>query len=118
MKTDKSIIKDLPEKQETKILLPLSEEQIALYDREIKRIEEDMYTKTGQKNKGRMLAAITKLKQICNHPLNYNKEDENRTLITRSTKLDRLVQMINVINQEGRKVLIFTQFVVIVIFET
>ena len=111
MKTDKSIIKDLPEKQETKIFLPLSEEQIALYDREIRRIEEDMYSNSSNKNKGRMLAAITKLKQICNHPVNFNKEDRNNNLTGRSSKLDRLVQMVNVINEEGRKVLIFTQFV-------
>ena len=145
MKTDKNIIDDLPEKQESKIYLPLTETQIALYDYELLKIKNklgDINESNAQgdkkKNKtGLMLATITKLKQICNHPNNYLKNnvvDEDDEIIkdisalknissvdgitesgnsvdVLSSKLNRLIQMTKVIESEGRKLLIFTQYV-------
>ncbi|NOR44161.1 MAG: hypothetical protein GQ534_01125 [Candidatus Delongbacteria bacterium] len=110
MKTDKNIITDLPEKQETKIYLPLTDEQIVLYDKEISQVEKDFGSGNKLKSKMNMLAVITRLKQICNHPVNYLK-DGSTDLYGRSSKLDSLRQMIKTIDQEERKTLIFTQFV-------
>ncbi|MBN2790864.1 MAG: DEAD/DEAH box helicase [Candidatus Delongbacteria bacterium] len=110
MKTDKNIIQDLPEKQETKIYLPLTDEQILLYDQEIKNVEKEFTTGSKLKSKMNMLAVITRLKQICNHPVNYLKDNSN-DLFGRSSKLDSLRQMIKTIDQEERKTLVFTQFV-------
>ncbi len=111
MKTDRDIIKDLPDKQEIKIYLPLTDEQIQLYDSEIKRIEKEMDSSGGTINKTNMLATITKLKQICNHPANYLKDSNDDCGKKRSAKLDSLVEMVNTIEQEGRKSIIFTQYI-------
>jgi len=111
MKTDRDIIKDLPDKQEIKIYLPLTDEQIQLYDSEIKKIEQEIDSSGGKINKTNMLATITKLKQICNHPSNYLNDNTNDCGKKRSAKLDSLVEMVNTIEQEGRKSIIFTQYI-------
>ena len=150
MKTDKNVINDLPEKQESKIYLPLTETQIALYDYELDKVKQELLdingrnsSETNNSNRNRnktgvMLATITKLKQICNHPDNYLKtnvidfekeyfsklsylknigsnSNSGKTLIKPvellSSKLSRLIQMAKVIESEGRKLLIFTQYV-------
>ncbi len=111
MKTDKDIIKDLPEKQEIKIYLPLTDEQVMLYDNEIKKIETEIDRSEGNFGKTNMLATITKLKQICNHPAAFLNESLNDFSKKRSSKLDSLVEMVDTIEQEGRKSIIFTQFI-------
>jgi SNF2 family DNA or RNA helicase len=110
MKTDADIASELPDKQETKVWLPLSDEQIILYDKEIKRIEAKIFENNSEL-KGLMLAALTRLKQICNHPELFEKNGDYYHLGGRSAKLDNLLQMVKTISSEGRKVLIFTQFV-------
>lgn len=62
-------------------------------------------------SKMNMLATITKLKLICNHPLNYLTDKSSEDGKKRSAKLDSLVEMISTIEQEGRKSIIFTQFI-------
>ena len=111
MKTDRDIIKDLPDKQEIKIYLPLTDEQAVLYDNEINRIEYDTNDADSGLSKVNMLAIITRLKMICNHPLNYLADKSSEDAKKRSSKLDSLVEMINTIEQEGRKSIIFTQFI-------
>ena len=111
MKTDKDIIKDLPEKQEIKIYLPLTDEQTVLYDNEINRVQSEVNDEDGSFSKVNMLAIITRLKMICNHPLNYLTDKSSEDTKKRSSKLDSLVEMINTIEQEGRKSIIFTQFI-------
>lgn len=111
MKTDKDIIKDLPDKQEIKIYLPLTDEQAVLYDNEIHKIEKEIVDSNGRIAKMNMLATITKLKLICNHPLNYLSDNSSEDDKKRSSKLDSLVEMVNTIEQEGRKSIIFTQFI-------
>ncbi|HXK48939.1 MAG TPA: DEAD/DEAH box helicase [Clostridiales bacterium] len=111
MKTDRDIIRDLPDKQEIKIYLPLTDEQIQLYDSEIRKIEKELDSSGGTINKTNMLATITKLKQICNHPANYLNDSSDDCGKKRSAKLDSLVEMVNTIEQEGRKSIIFTQYI-------
>jgi SNF2 family DNA or RNA helicase len=111
MKTDKDIIRDLPDKQEIKVYLPLTDEQVVLYDKEISSIEKEYEDSNGKLAKINMLAVITRLKQICNHPLTYLKDDSSDSMKKRSSKLDSLIEMVKTIEAEGRKTIIFTQFI-------
>ncbi|MHA1803605.1 MAG: DEAD/DEAH box helicase [Promethearchaeota archaeon] len=116
MKSDKSIIKDLPEKNEIKIYIKLTELQIALYENLVKEILEKMESLKGMKNKmmNLILALLVKLKQICNHPYQFLKKEEIdvpiQEFISQSNKLKRLVEMTEEIISNGEKILIFTQF--------
>jgi SNF2 family DNA or RNA helicase len=73
LKSDKSIIKDLPEKNEIKIYLELSTEQKQLYSLVVNRTlkELDVLNKNDMKRRGLVLKLLTQTKQICNHPLQY-----------------------------------------------
>ncbi len=120
VKSDKSIIQDLPEKNEMKIIVELTEDQISLY----KNLTEEILEKIGDKSvdnrqkRGLILALLVKLKQICNHPFQYLKKDikslrtdkEINIVISQSNKLERLLEMTDEVISNGEKVLIFTQF--------
>jgi SNF2 family DNA or RNA helicase len=108
LKTDKSIISDLPEKLETKVFCNLTREQATLYAAVVKELDEGLKSSDGIKRKGLILATLTKLKQVCNHPVNLLKDGS--TVEGRSGKLARLVEMLEEINTTNEKVLIFTQF--------
>ena len=109
LKTDRSIIQDLPEKMEMKVYCNLTREQASLYQ----IVMEEMMTKireaTGIQRKGLVFSAITKLKQVCNHPAHY--ADDGSTLPGRSGKLNRLQEMLEEAVEEGGKALVFTQYV-------
>ncbi|MDJ0662528.1 MAG: DEAD/DEAH box helicase [Crocosphaera sp.] len=109
LKTDKTIIQDLPEKQEMNVFCGLCSEQAKLYqelvDNSLKEIEE----KTGIERKGLVLSLLMKLKQICNHPAHFLKQ-KNLTKAEKSGKLLRLEEMLEELIEEGDHALIFTQF--------
>lgn len=108
LKTDKSIISDLPEKIEAKAYTSLSKKQIALYKELIKKIEGSLEDKEGIDRKGIVLSSIMKFKQICNHPDHYlGKEDYK---IQDSGKFDKLREICESIYEKREKVIIFTQF--------
>ena len=108
LKTDKSIISDLPEKIEAKAYTSLSKKQIALYKELIKKIEDSLEDKEGIDRKGIVLSSIMKFKQICNHPDHYlGKEDYK---IQDSGKFDKLREICESIYEKREKVIIFTQF--------
>jgi len=108
LKTDPTIIQDLPEKQEMKVYCSLSREQVFLYQETVRELMENIQFLDGIKRRGRILAALTRLKQICNHPALIKgeafaaKED--------SGKLDRLTSMLEEVLDSGEKALIFTQY--------
>jgi SNF2 family DNA or RNA helicase len=109
LKTDTSIIQDLPEKQEMTVFCGLSLEQANLYEALVEQSLAKIEDSTGIQRQGLVLGLLVKLKQICNHPSQYLKEKllENAAL---SGKLLRLQEMLEeVIDQEDRA-LIFTQF--------
>ncbi|MCK4479261.1 MAG: DEAD/DEAH box helicase [Candidatus Lokiarchaeota archaeon] len=120
VKSDKSIINDLPEKNEIKITIELTKEQVILYkdltEETIKKIEDNTVDKRNKR--GIILALLVKLKQICNHPYQYLKKDitsirtdkEIKQIISQSNKLVRLLEMTDEVISNGEKVLIFTQF--------
>ena len=74
LKTDKSIIDDLPEKMEYNVFCSLKEEQAILYEAVIKDLFIQLNDAQGIQRKGLVLATITKLKQICNHPAQFTHE--------------------------------------------
>lgn len=108
-KTDKTIIQDLPEKQEMPVFCGLSNEQASLYQKLVDESLAEVESAEGIQRHGIILALLTKLKQICNHPAQFLKE---QTLEKghRSAKLMRLEEMIEELLAEGDRALIFTQF--------
>lgn len=108
LKTDKSIIEDLPEKQEMKVFCILTKEQASLYAAVVKDSMDAIKSAEGMKRKGVVLATITRLKQICNHPAQLLRD--NSPLQGRSGKLARLSEMVEEGMSVGDRVLIFSQF--------
>ena len=108
VKTDKNIIRDLPEKIENKVYCTLSLEQQQLYKEITDSFEREIEDKSGIKRRGAILAVLTHLKQVCNHPANYLGKSD--VLENRSGKLDRLVEMLEEIFLKRESALIFTQY--------
>jgi SNF2 family DNA or RNA helicase len=108
LKTDKSIVDDLPEKQEMKVFCTLTKEQASLYAAVVKDSMDAIKSAEGMKRKGVVLATITRLKQVCNHPAQLLRD--NSRLEARSGKLMRLSEMVEEAMSVGDRVLIFSQF--------
>lgn len=118
LKTDKSIIQDLPEKHEMPVFCGLSEEQAKLYQQAVNSTMTEIEAAEGIQRRGLVLALLTKLKQICNHPTLFLKETGQEKQLSlqrdlfrgRSAKLRRLEEMLEEVFAEGDRALIFTQF--------
>ena len=108
LKTDRTIIADLPEKLEMKEFCVLTREQATLYqavvDDMLARIDEA----EGIERRGLVLATMMKLKQVCNHPAHFLADGSS--LAGRSGKLTRLVDVLGEAMAEGDRSLVFTQF--------
>jgi SNF2 family DNA or RNA helicase len=109
VKTDQSIIKDLPDKVEQKLYCNLTKEQASLYEAVVKDITSELDDAEGIQRKGLILATLLKLKQICNHPRQFLQDGSDFTP-GRSHKLSRLSEMVAEVMEEGESLLIFTQF--------
>jgi SNF2-related domain/SNF2 Helicase protein/Helicase conserved C-terminal domain len=109
LKSDPAIACDLPEKNEMTVMCNLTVEQAGLY----RAVVNDLMSRVGRRDgigrKGLVLAALSKLKQICNHPAQFLHERDLR-LAGRSGKLARLEETLEEALAEGDKVLCFTQF--------
>jgi non-specific serine/threonine protein kinase len=108
LKSDKSIIADLPEKIEMKSYASLSKKQAALYMALVKDLQEKLETSEGIERKGLVLASLMKFKQICNHPDQYLGQDTY--LANESGKYDRLREICETIYAKRERVIVFTQF--------
>ena len=108
LKTDKSIIRDLPEKLEMKVFCNLTAEQATLYQAVVEEMLEVIAAAEGIERKGAVLATLMKLKQVCNHPAQFMKDGS--PLPQRSGKLMRLEEMLEEALAAGDRALIFTQF--------
>nr|WP_253759266.1 DEAD/DEAH box helicase [Nonomuraea thailandensis] len=108
LKTDKSIITDLPEKLEVKEWCPLTTEQATLYQAVVDDMLAKIDSSEGIERRGLVLSAMAKLKQVCNHPAHLLKDGSR--LAGRSGKLARLEQLAEEILAEGEKALLFTQY--------
>jgi non-specific serine/threonine protein kinase len=108
LKTDTSIISDLPDKVEVKTWAAMSKKQTVLYSEIISGIKEALEDAEGIQRKGLILSALMKFKQLCNHPDQYlgmDSFDEKE-----SGKFQRLREICETIYEKREKVLVFTQF--------
>lgn len=110
VKTDKSIIDDLPDKIETDQFCTLTPEQAALYQNVV---DESLRAIAGEKEgdikrQGLVLKMITALKQVCNHPAHFLKKPAADPALSGKTQL--LLDLLTQIIDNGEKVLIFTQY--------
>ncbi|GAA1079989.1 SNF2-related protein [Nocardiopsis metallicus] len=108
LKTDRSIIADLPEKQEMRTWCTLTPEQASLYKAVVDDMAERMAEADEKERKGLVLATMSRLKQICNHPAQFL--GDGSVLSGRSGKLDRLESILGEAVAEGDKALCFTQY--------
>ncbi|HWS33970.1 MAG TPA: DEAD/DEAH box helicase, partial [Actinoplanes sp.] len=108
LKTDKSIISDLPEKNEMKVWCSLTPEQATLYQAVVEDMMAEIESSEGIQRRGNVLAAMMKLKQVCNHPAHLLKDGSR--LPGRSGKLARLEELADEIISDGDKALVFTQY--------
>lgn len=108
MKTDKSIIHDLPEKIEVKEYCTLTKEQVSLYQAIVNDMQDKVENSAGINRQGAVLSLLLKLKQVCNHPTQFLAD--NSRLDNRSGKLQRLIEMLSEIRELGESVLVFSQF--------
>ena len=108
LKTDKSIIADLPDKTEVKTFCLLSHKQAALYQQAVQDLASHLEDVDGIKRRGIVLAFLMRLKQICNHPSQWL--GDGAWVEEDSGKLARLRDIAEVIAAKQEKALIFTQF--------
>ncbi|MGI5416274.1 DEAD/DEAH box helicase [Actinomadura luteofluorescens] len=108
LKTDKSIISDLPEKQEIKVYCNLTAEQASLYRATVDDMLQQIAEAEEAKRRGLVLATMAKLKQVCNHPAQLLKDGSR--LPGRSGKLERLEEICAEVLDQGEKALVFTQY--------
>ncbi len=126
LKTDKSIISDLPEKVELREWVGLAPEQKKLYNKTVEESLDAIARSPLGKKHGQVLALLTKLKQICNHPALALKEGAEAAIsmggasaagdntsgnfASRSAKVQRLEEILEEVIEAGDRALLFTQF--------
>ena len=108
LKTDRSIIDDLPEKMESREFCPLTREQATLYEAVLREAEQSLEEAEGIRRQGAILETLTKLKQVCNHPRQLL--GDNSAIAGRSGKLARLEEMLEEVIAVGDRALVFSQF--------
>ncbi|MEO0511627.1 MAG: SNF2-related protein [Planctomycetota bacterium] len=115
LKTDPRVVSDLPPKVESREYAHLTTEQAELYEACVKRTLSDVEQAEGIRRRGVVLAALVKLKQICNHPTQALKEQEGVDHPpvpdpARSGKAARICEMLEEVLDAGDQALVFTQF--------
>ena len=108
LKSDKSIIQDLPDKIENNRYCSLTNEQTAIYQEVVDMSMKKLETSEGIERKGLVLKLINALKQVCNHPSQFYKKKEAK--VEQSGKMQMLEEVLSGINIVGEKSLIFTQY--------
>ncbi|MFD3594493.1 DEAD/DEAH box helicase [Nocardia sp. NPDC058640] len=112
LKTDPTVISDLPEKLEMTVRANLTVEQAALYQAVVDDMLEKLKDAKGMARKGAVLGALTRLKQVCNHPAHYLGDGSPilRRGGHRSGKLALVEDVLDSVVADGEKALLFTQF--------
>ncbi|MEA2093094.1 MAG: DEAD/DEAH box helicase [Pseudomonadota bacterium] len=108
LKTDRSIISDLPEKTEVPAYCGLSKVQAAQYQQAVKQMAKAIENLEGIKRRGLVLSYLLRFKQICNHPSQLLGDDEYDP--KKSGKFQRLAELCEEIASRQEKLLVFTQF--------
>ena len=107
-KADRTLVPDLPDKIEQVAWAGLTREQVVLYQHVVDQLLADAAATTGMKRRGLVLAALTRLKQICNHPAHVLGDGSR--LAGRSGKLERYDELVAELLDVGERALVFTQF--------
>jgi non-specific serine/threonine protein kinase len=107
-KADRSLVPDLPDKVEQIAWATLTREQAAMYQAVVDRLLADAQAEVGMKRRGLVLAALTRLKQICNHPAHAAKDGSR--LAGRSGKLARFDELVVDLLDADERALVFTQY--------
>uniref|UniRef100_UPI00319E9BC1 DEAD/DEAH box helicase n=1 Tax=Nocardia sp. No.11 TaxID=3128861 RepID=UPI00319E9BC1 len=112
LKTDPAVISDLPEKLEMTVRANLTVEQAALYQAVVDDMLAKLKDAKGMARKGAVLGALTRLKQVCNHPAHYLGDGSPilRRGSHRSGKLALVEDVLDAVVADGEKALLFTQF--------
>jgi non-specific serine/threonine protein kinase len=108
LKTDKRVIADLPEKTEVRAFCGLTREQAALYEQRVQELAKKLEQTEGIQRRGMVLAYLMQLKQICNHPAQW--EGQGGYTEGRSGKFERLTTLCEELAERQERVLVFTQF--------
>jgi non-specific serine/threonine protein kinase len=108
LKTDKMVISDLPEKTIVPAYCGLTKAQAFLYKSIVDELAEDLQVQEGMKRRGLILAALLKLKQVCNHPSHLR--GDGAWAPEESGKFARLAEIVEEIASRQDRVLVFTQF--------
>lgn len=110
LKTDRSIITDLPDKIEIQEYAPLSKKQVVLYQKLVQEVAAKLKAQEEDniQRKGIVLASIMQFKQICNHPDQYLGQEDFKK--ENSGKFERLEQICETIRERRERILVFTQF--------
>jgi len=108
VKSDPTIIQDLPEKLEHKVYCTLTPEQATLYQAVVEEAMQRVKTTEGMQRRGLVLSMLLRLKQVCNHPTHFL--GDGSAMNGRSGKLNRLGEMLEEVVAVDERALIFTQF--------
>jgi len=108
LKTDKSIISDLPDKIELDSYSRLTKKQLVLYQKQVDELKKSIENSEGMSRKGLVLATLMRFKQICNHPSQYLGDNDYNE--KDSGKFHRLKEICETVKEKRERVLIFTQF--------
>jgi SNF2 family DNA or RNA helicase len=108
VKTDRSVIADLPEKHEMKVYCSLTREQATLYEAVLQDTMRKIAESEGMQRRGLVLALLTRLKQVCNHPALLMHDGS--PLAGRSGKLARVGEMLEEVIATDERALVFTQY--------
>ncbi|MEU6803911.1 DEAD/DEAH box helicase [Streptomyces neyagawaensis] len=109
-KSDPGIAPELPPKTETDRAVSLTREQVGLYEALVRETMAEISRADGMERRGLIVKLLTGLKQICNHPAQFLKEEWPR-IAGRSGKLELLDELLDTILSEGASALVFTQYV-------
>jgi non-specific serine/threonine protein kinase len=108
LKTDKSVISDLPDKVEMKVFSDLSPKQVVLYKKAVRDLKDRIDNTSGIQRKGLILSFLMRFKQLCNHPDQLAGSGDFKA--SHSGKFMRLEQICETVYEKRERVLVFTQF--------
>lgn len=110
-KRDPEVELNLPDKLEQKEYCPLTAEQASLYQQLVDETMDNIGKLSAFERRGLILQMLNRLKQLCNHPALYLKEQEPENITSRSEKMNKLVELTDSILEGQEAGLIFTQYI-------
>ncbi|GIW77245.1 MAG: helicase [Phycisphaerae bacterium] len=106
-KSDPEVAANLPQKMEMRVFTSLTPEQAAMYERITAEMLNSVENASGIRRRGLILAGLTRLKQVCDHPALLT---DNKNTDSRSGKAERLIDMLEEVLEENEAALVFTQY--------